>query len=202
MRLRPALTAVCALAVALAGGAVAAPPKPKPLCKLVVDPANDLLPGRPYDGSLDVVSADVANNATTLTGVIRLAKLAAEDLMAPSRIYTLEYRMRSTGIGGNLYVQITPTGVRWQNGAGTGVIDLAKSEIRISVPISRLVGHPLFKAGDALTALNVHVDLTPPVIPGSEQQLPIGVTADLGGDRAVGTKDYPVGAPTCVKVGA
>src|SRR4051794_1440694 len=209
MRLRPILTLLCGVAVATAPVATAAPKAAPPLCKLIQDPAHDPtslaafnpalgVVSVPYDPALDIVSADVANNATTITGVIRVAKLAATSTTAPSRIYSISYAMRSTGEGGSLYVQVTPTGTSWQNGAGTGVLDTAKNEIRISVPISRLVGHPLFKPGDAINHLVVHSDLTPPAIGFA----PIGITTDLAGDQATGTKDYPVGAPTCVRVGA
>lgn len=213
MRIRSLLTVGCVLAVATAGTALAAPKAPPPPCKLVTDAAHDQtslaafhpalgVVAVPYDPALDIVSADVANNATTITGVIRLAKLSADDTTAPSRIYWLSYALRSTGEGGSIRAQITPTGTYFQNGAGTGVVDTARNEVRISVPISRLVGHPLFKSGDALTHLVAHADVTPPSIAPTGYDDGISATGDLAGDQAVGAKDYPVGTPTCVKVGA
>jgi hypothetical protein len=213
MRLRPILTVGFVLALATAGTSIAAPKAPPPLCKQVRDAAHDPTSlsvfhpalsavAVPYNPNLDIVSADVANDATTITAVIRVAKLTVDDPTAPSRIYWLGYTMRSSGEGGNLHVQITPTGTSWQNGAGKGVIDTAKNEIRISVPISRLTGHPLFKPGDALTRLIAHADLTPPSVAASGFDDGISATGDLAGDQASGLKDYPVGAATCVKVGA
>ena len=216
MRMRPIIVVSCVLAVATSGVAVAAPktkPKPKPPCNLVVDKANDLISAgivdpslsaasRPYDPALDVVSADIANDANTVTAVIRVAKLTVGDPLAPTgRFYRLAYTMRSTGQGGQLYVQVTPTGTLWQQGAGTGVLDTARNEVRISVPISRLVGHPLFKPGDALEKIVVQTDLA---IPAAPADLPTGIgpTFQLLGDSANGPKPYPVGTPTCVKVGS
>jgi hypothetical protein len=219
MRIRLIAVAGLVLAVATSTVAVAAPKAAKaaPICHLLVDPANDLLSGgfidpqlsavgRPYDPALDVVSADIANDANTLTGVIRLAKLTVGDPMAPTgRIYRLSYKIRSTGVGGELTAQITPTGNLFYGGLGTGVVDLAKNEVRISVPISRLVGHPTFGPGEGIANLTAMTDLAFPVVPGSgSPQVPIGATAyAYGGDyTAPAPKAYPVGAPTCVKVGA
>jgi hypothetical protein len=216
MRFRLIALAGLAIAVGTSTLAVAAP-KPAPICKLVVDPPNDELSaafvdpslsavGRPYDPSLDILSADVANDANTLTGVIRVAKLTVGDPMAPTgRIYRISYKVRSTGIGGELYAQVTPTGNVFSGGDGTGVLDMAKNEVRISVPISRLVGHPTFKPGEALANVQAFTDLAFPVVPAAgSPQVPVGITAyAYGGDyTAAATKPYPVGAPTCIKVGA
>jgi hypothetical protein len=219
MRIRLIAVASLALAVGTGTVAVAAPkpaPKAPPMCKIVVDPANDLVSGavidpqlsavgRPYDPALDVVSADIANDANTLTGVIRVAKLTVGDPMAPTgRIYRLSWKVRSTGIGGELYAQITPTGNLFDGGNGTGAVDLAKNEIRISMQISRLIGHPTFAPGDALENLTAFTDLAAPVLPGSPQQDSIGLTLySYGGDSsAPAPKAYPLYAPSCVKVGA
>jgi hypothetical protein len=219
MRIRLIAVAGIAFAVGMSTVAVAAPKAAKvaPICKLVVDPANDLVSGgfinpqlsavgRPYDPALDVVSADIANDANTLTGVIRVAKLTVGDPMAPSgRIYRLSYKIRSSGVGGELYAQITPTGNLFYGGNGTGVVDLAKNEVRISVPISRLIGHPTFGPGEAIANLTAFTDLAFPVIPnGGAQQASVGVTLySYGGDSTgPAPKPYPVGAPSCVKVGA
>ncbi|MCU1591852.1 MAG: hypothetical protein JWP11_3108 [Frankiales bacterium] len=207
MRIRPLLAAGCIAAVSCGSVAVAAPkPAPKPACDVLVDPAGDELP--PSDPSLDIVSADLANNATTLTAVIRVAKLSAADQMSPTgRYYNVTYDYRSTGLGsGPISALLTPTGDLWVNGDGTGVVDVAKSEIRISVPISRLGGHPLFKPGDALEHINAQSDLAVPATPSPTDQVPhysFGASFNLFPvDRGVTEKTYPVGAPSCVKVGA
>lgn len=220
MRIRLIAVAGLVLAVATSTVAVAAPKaasKTAPLCKLVVDPPNDLLSGafldprlapvgRPYDPALDILSADVASDANTLTGVIRVAKLTVGDPLAPTgRIYRLEWKVRSTGQGGYLVAQITPTGNLFQLGSGTGVVDTVKNEVRISVPISRLIDSAAFgQPGQALLNLNAITDLAYPVVPvAGAQQMPIGLTL-IGGDGTAltGAKPYPLGAPSCVKVGA
>jgi hypothetical protein len=223
MRIRRIVVAALVVALGTGTAALAAPQKAAlktpPLCHQVVDPANDeisaasldpSLPsaaGRPYDPALDVVSADIATDANTLTGVIRVAKLTVGDQLAPTgRMYRLSWTVRSSGTGGAIYAQVTPTGNVFDGGDGTGVVDLAKNEVRISVPISRLVGHPVFGPGEALTNLTALTDLAYPYFAGSESValVQLGVTAyTYGGDStAPAAKPYPIGAPTCVKVGA
>ncbi len=71
--LRPVLAASLVGAVALAGGAVAAPAKPKakPVCNLVKDGTGDAeIVSR--QAALDIVSGDIASDAKKITAVMRL----------------------------------------------------------------------------------------------------------------------------------
>ena len=62
--------------------------KPKPVCNLVKDLKSDATDNgtnavkTPNDPNLDIVTADVASNSKTVTGVIRLTALA---LRSPAR---------------------------------------------------------------------------------------------------------------------
>src|SRR3982751_4828473 len=90
MKTRVALLATSLLVTGGIGAASTASAKPakakavKPVCNLVQDAKGDAgannIPGADGD---DIVSADVASDATTLTGVIRLAALQANDPQAP-----------------------------------------------------------------------------------------------------------------------
>jgi hypothetical protein len=208
MRFRGILAAgSCLVVVVTAGVAGAAPRAAAPLCKLLTDPANDsTLPGRPYDASLDIVSADVANDAKTLTAVLRLAKLTADDVMAPTgRFYTVRWVYKSTGVNGQLSVEISPTGTATWGGVGARtVVDLVKSELRISAPIDGLSGHPLFAPTERLVGIGAVSDLGVPVVPSdSAPNLQTGVTVvGAGGDDGTSKAEYPVGARSCVKPGA
>src|SRR5687768_14584060 len=91
--LHPAVAAgVLGLMAATVGVAGAAPAKPKPVCNLVQDAKDDTFAARyqetagaygPQESSLDIVSADLASDAKTLTGVLRVQSLAAAPATSP-----------------------------------------------------------------------------------------------------------------------
>src|SRR3954451_18472307 len=64
--------------------------KAKPACKLVTDGSGDAkgtgtaVTTPSSDANLDIITADIATNATTLTGVLRVSKPSASDSMAPT----------------------------------------------------------------------------------------------------------------------
>jgi hypothetical protein len=202
---------VIALLVSAATTGIASAAKPKPLCHLVVGlkggqpsvfgpgsvPSELPLPygALPlYDAALDLRSADVANNAKTVTVVFRLAKLGGGDTTAPAgRFYNFSWVWASSGVAQNIAARITPTGNTFSDNA-TGVVDLAKNEIRVNQPIDGMLGHPLFAKGEKMTQLEVETDLANPA-------LFVPTTFTALGDRATSKKVYPVGAPSCVKVG-
>lgn len=212
-----ALVAVAALAVPAvdATAAVKAKPKPKPLCNQVVDDKGD-----PYvvrqepsakqaDDALDLVSADVASNAKTMTVAIRLAKLATPPATSPvgatyqltfnlsgDEAETLYYVLVSTDPSGAGYSEFgtrqslpAVTSVSTVLGTPTAVVDVAKSQVRASFPLS------LFGSGASLKK-------------GVTKVLPVELTAGRGthgrgvfADDAVGGKSYPLGAASCLPVG-
>lgn len=226
MRIRALVAAGVVLAVlaGLAGPAAQAKTKPKPpppLCNLVVSPVGDtpsLLSNRNgvlvdvltathqtlpyktppgYDPALDLVSADIASNATTITVVFRLAKLGGPDTTAPfGRYYSFSWAWGSSGVGASIAARITPQGNSFGPGTGaTGVVDVAHNQIRVSQPIGSMVGHPLMPPGERMVDLDVQTDLANPA-------LAAGTTFSLAGEDATSTKAYPHRAASCVKVGA
>ena len=77
---RPALAAALVASVTAAGVAGAATkPKLKPACHLIADASGDapFFGPSPSDDTLDITSGDIATNAKTLTGVVRVKNLTA-----------------------------------------------------------------------------------------------------------------------------
>ena len=161
-----------ALAITLAGAALLAPvahaaTKPvKPVCNLITDTPKDTFLLRSQDGQgaygpqedgLDILSMDVASDAKTLTGVVRVAKLATKVQSAPGGIdfrigFTLPGQDPTTG---NFFLNAradssgAPSfllGLRTVVAQGqsttaklvdaTGTFDTTKNEVHISVPVS------------------------------------------------------------------
>jgi hypothetical protein len=168
----------------------------KPICKLIKDPKGDAnsigtngAKTPQSDPNMDILSADFATNATTLTGVVRLAGLSSDDNMAPtgrSYQWTFQVDERSTIID----VVVSKAGVTWYGGKGRGVVDYKKKQIRMSVPLTKL--EVRIRPGTVLRyngALTRRVALTSAV--------DFGIV-----DRAATSKSFVAGSPTCVKVGA
>jgi len=169
--------------------------KPKPACKLVTDGGGDAkgtgtaVSTPSSDANLDIISADVATSATTLTGVVRVSKLASSDSMAPTG---WQYQVVFTvgGVADKVDVVVGPGGTSWDGGKGTGKIDAAKKEVRISVPLSAL--NVPVKPGTVLSDIGARTFRV-----GNSNQIALGLV-----DTADSTKTYVAGAPSCVKVGA
>ena len=207
---RVVLAGALGVSVLAAGGALAAPPKP--VCKLVEDAAGDTFLLRSQDGAgafgpqddgMDIVSADLASNAKTLTGVIRVKKLGAST--SPGGV-SFDINFLSAASESPLYVRAvvpssgTPTAeagsresllvtsVSAPLGAGTVVVDQAKNEVRFSFPLSHFTPVGGLKAGSKLSFGDV-------------------TTGRAAGTRAVfadvstTAKTYTVGAPSCVVPG-
>jgi hypothetical protein len=231
VKVRAALCAVALVVPAGAGIAAAAPkPKPKPVkpvCNLVTDPSGDAVynnvPGSAGD---DILSADVATDSTTLTGVVRLGSVAGNDPQAPlGRAFNVVFtapgspdllfvaaRLYPTGsqfVYG--YQAVDPdTGVNtnYMLGTAAGVVDATKNEIRISAPVKAFVEGAKAKLapGAKLSGLGAEAyriagqGLVP-----SQVLVPGTPRAPLGGlllpfDDAVGAS-YVMGTPSCVAVG-
>ena len=196
--LRLAVTAATGLSLLAAGGALAAP---KPVCNLVSDPTGDVtLPS----AALDVVSADIATDAKSLTGVIRVAKLANSDGTAPTG-FAYNFRFKVAGDPTQFYLlassvpspigqttfeygtislnRLTPLG------EAKGVLDLAKSEVRVTAPTS--LGSVKVKPGTKLVDLQAITQRRFVVLLSSADSTVIDEK-----------KTYTAGTPSCVKPGA
>ena len=205
---RGTLSVVLAVALAAAGAASATmkkkprKPAPKPVCHLVGAGTSS-----PTDDSLKITSADIATNATTLTIVVRVNKLATgTDAQAPTGRqwefdFTADNRQMTLGVFDG------PAGTATTYGIGTATLDTAKNEIRYSVSLADLANKtstPKVKNGS--TNFANFVAFTQLVV-----QAPAAArTAGFGpyfwpiesADRAQGTTRYTAGYPSCVKVGS
>ena len=163
------------------------------MCNLVVDPATDGPPSG--DTSLNILSADVATNATTITAVIRVQKLMDPDLTAPEgRFYQVQFSGSSAQTGHVLYAVLGPQGDSFEGGAGKGVVDTTKNEVRISVPLSFWSGASALVPGPPFHDFTVYADL-------SSVAEPIPTTFTTLGDTATSKASYIPGTPSCVTVG-
>jgi len=213
MRVRIAFLAASLGLLAVAVPSIAAPKKkaPPPVCNLLTDPKGDatdvsLAEGvGPNSPALDILSADIATDATNLTAVLRVDKLSKSDSTSPLGNAWYVY---FTGSGPELYVSaiVTPTGesfsagyvetTRTSLGAVTGVFDVNKSEIRITAPLAIFATQSAIKAGSKLTSLSA---LTQRYVGASAAGVSRGVT--LSADAAEGGKNYVAGTRSCVAVG-
>ncbi len=210
-------------------------PKPKaipPVCNLItdapgngyvfnagsVDTALNAIPGQGQDDALDILSADVATNSTTLTTVIRVKKAVTSSSNSPTGLqWQFSFNVGSTNIqtsvtsdpaGGveGLWAYAA-TGSNSIGGPMTAVIDTVKNEIRASVPLADLSKQVTIKPGvrlDTLAASSSGVIVVPdqksdPVFGG---KTPIATLNTPAGQSASSTKTYVAGLPSCVTVGA
>lgn len=228
MQARLALVPVVAL-VALAAPAAVAGPKVAKACNTITDPAGDTFAVRaqdgegaygPQDDSLDVVSGDLASDGKVVTAVIRIKKLSRTVQTSPTGLtaslgfligggdtQVRLYAVLASGQGdrfevGALAADALPNTPSTYVGEGTGVVDLAKNEVRITAPAALLApfgalkpGTPLFpnEAESATVARGVPAITSTPGQPMSTR----GPFADI----AAGGKAIKVGAPSCVVPG-
>jgi hypothetical protein len=226
MKARALLVSSSLVLVGCAGMAAAAP-KAKPVCNLVSDAKGDAtynnVPGADGD---DIVSADIASNGTTITSVLRAAAISANDPQAPlGRNYTVLFSAPGSGdllyLSARTYPQGTKflfgyqamdpnTGVNtnYALGDATGVVDTAKGEVHVSVPIKSFVDGAKAKLapGAKLIGLSATVDriVGQGFVP-SQSPAPGAPRVPLGGvllpfDNAAGGS-YVMGTPSCVVVG-
>ena len=207
-----ALVLVAGLAMSgVADAAVKHKAKPKPPpCNIIKDNPSDSGPlsgaaGAPlYDPSLDILSADVATNATTITTVIRVKQLTESD---SSWQFGREWSLEFTTSTGQHYALIAYDGTPAHKDAAASIghvtLDYPRGEVRVSAKLSELpFGLP---KGTTLGVLQAHAV--------ASVQLPDSGPAGLGhaflapgwsteDDAAAPvTSKYSVGAATCVKVG-
>ena len=210
---RPVLALGVCAALAVATGVAAAAPKAKPVCNLLTDAAGDAngsflaedgVPGAPSEDAVDIVSADIASTKKVVTTVLRVKKLAASSPTAPGGLHwkffftvgeTLVYTQAVAPAGGAVtYTYGTidgTTGTSTSLGSASGVLDLAKNEVRITVPASALPETP--KLGSKITELAPNAGR----FVGNEAALTFSDSTDM----ATSSKSYTAGAPSCVVPG-
>lgn len=199
VRLRPVLAAaVCA---ALAAGTGIAAAAPKPVCNLITDPAGD---STGPTQTLDVVSGDLASSAKTITAVIRVVNLAETDATSPTGTswsirfnaagaelpYYILAQKPARGPAGFSFGQVSGSTLTTLGGA-TGIIDVAKKEVRIHVKATDLRLKPGTQITDLLAQGRRFIG--DPAVGG------LYLNADSS--DATTSKPYAMGAASCVKPG-
>ena len=215
-RRRLVLCAATVLALAVSGPAGAAgkpkpkpkPKPPKPVCNMVLDPANDTETGKnapaAYDPALDVVSADLVTDGTTITVAIRVAGLTSP--LAPEGRY---YEAKFWYVGSpyvyafQAYVGPVQPVEPYADFFSPVVVDSARNEIRITEQAAKITGAPKLRRGMVIEHLFVGTDQGDPALPVPPTFKVLGDQA--GSQRNVAgppSKPYTVGAPSCVKLGS
>jgi hypothetical protein len=227
MTLRPVLPVALLVAGALAVPAQAAPRKSCHLLK--AKPGFSQSRGVPYSHPLHVRSADVASNRTHLTAVIRVNDLGDPTLAATGEAFTFmfsRHREENYILDGTVWQtgqpqfwagmtsdpfdphpnEVTLADTQWF-GTVQGVVDVAKDEVRITVPLSLLRKHPAhsLKRGAKVTYLSTITatmyGAEQPAAAPLPRETPTAV--GYGGSFAYGSTriTYTLGAPSCVAVG-
>ena len=208
--LRPALAVAAGLSLVAGGAAVAAP---KPVCNLLTDAAGDAngvflaeggVPGAPSEDAVDIVSADIASTKKLVTTALRVKKLVTSSPTAPGglhwkfffnvggeQVYTQAVAPAGGAVSFTFGTIDGTTGTSTSLGPAEGVLDLAKNEVRVTVPAGALPATP--KLGTKIT------DLAPNAgrFVGNDAAL----TFSDSTDTATSDKTYTAGAASCVVPG-
>jgi hypothetical protein len=232
MKYRAVLLAASLVLVGGAGTAVSASAAPakakvKAVCNLVQDDKGDANVGGAVPGADgdDIVTADIASDKASITGVVRTAALAAVDPQAPlGRSYFVEFTAPGRADVLFLSARTYPTGTQfvygysgvdptsgintsYTLGQATGVIDAAKGEVRITAPIASFITGAKAKLGPGakLSAVSSKVyrifgqGVVPSQTAPTGQRIPVGGLNLLLDDAAGGS--YVMSTPSCVVVG-
>ncbi|MCA1824602.1 MAG: hypothetical protein ABR520_09170 [Mycobacteriales bacterium] len=187
------------------------------VCRLVTDPVGDETNRLKADGrdpSLDLVSADVATDRKHLTVVLRLRKLSpplSGDVTGQA--FWLFFSVHETRFvvwapvypsgPADAHVSIAAGGADpgavsvsagTRIGSGTTTLDEVHNEVRMSTSLATFQNYEPITPGTRLYQLLAwsHVEV------GVRDGLP-GFTDDV--DRAISTRAYRAGDPSCVRVG-
>lgn len=228
MQARLALVPVAALVALTAPVAVAAT-RLAPSCNTITDAKGDTFAARsqdqqgvygPQEDGLDITSADLASDGKVVTAVVRIAALSRAIPLSPTGITTgIEFaigasdslvrlqavlvtgqpdRFEVTAIAGDALPNTPATYV----GEATGVVDLAKKEVRISAPAALLAPYGPVKLGAKLfPGPNQSATAARAVPPLTSTAGQPATTRGPFADVAIGGKPVVVGAPSCVVPG-
>lgn len=213
-------------AAALTGTAADAAPKPKPVCKIVLDGTGDTFLARPQETAgpgpqedgFDITSADIASDAKTLTAVIRVKKLSTAIQTSPAGAgFAFDFLLPSSPMQGSLravyvtgqpaYYEATykdpsvPNSPSTFLGLAKGFADTKKNEVHISVPVSMFSVLGQIKKGTKIQPAGdaATSGRAVPPSPGTKGQ-PVA-TRYAFADVATESKIYTVGAKSCVTPG-
>lgn len=205
--MRPSLALAVLLTAALCAPA---PATSATSCNLLVDPPGDQHVAEP---ALDLLSADVASDGKELTVAIRVADLADVATTSPAgRDYTLMLRIGETRLE---FLAALATGqppvfrVRGRTAQGTelawielagsdvssrvrGVVDTAREEVRITVPLADLARFGATRPGARAYEPHVRTWRTVPLVVD---------TVIASSDTGASERSYKLGSPSCLAVG-
>jgi hypothetical protein len=169
----------------------------------------------PSNDALDIVSADVAADPNTITGVIRVKKLAATSAEAPTGMsWSVNFTIAGTPFSLSAYAD--PTGAVSYNGSYVdpklggqlypgnlaGIFDTTKNEIHISIPTSTMAKQATVVNGTDISQINA---TTGPeiLVPDPTGKLGGTILTDVPNtvDQTANGKDYKVGTLSCVTPG-
>jgi hypothetical protein len=223
---RPALAATVALGAALLAVPAHAAPRSAPSCRLVTDAANDDVGAGSgtdaafRDADLDIISADVATDASRLVAVIKTRTLRAADTDSPTgRTYDLTFVSGEQRYSVTAY--IAPDGTDAQVaredkrlpdeksfariGSGKVVWDYAHGEVRVTAPLSLFAPYTPITRSRPLHGFTVIASKHAGT--GGNNVTQAGQTLQYGGgglstvvDDAASNRTYVPGTASCVAV--
>ena len=208
--------AVVVVALGVAAAATPSLAGPSKACMLVRDAVGDATdqPNMTVPGlnqpDLDIVSADVASDARSVTTVVRVQRLGTA-LEAPGRrnqyrfsfhlgaygdVVTYAYR----GVDGEKFHVTVPTEGEYETKTllpATGVFDVARNEVRVTLPLKQASGNRKIRKPTYISQL------------AAETHRGVGAVSGLAGsfgvatsvDNASSESRYVVGSASCVQVG-
>jgi hypothetical protein len=227
MRVRALLLSCVAATTAMAVGAQAAPVKKA--CNLVADKAGDVnnditVEGQkapasfPASESLDLVGGDLASNGTSITGVLKLAKIDPDEQAVINRRYVLKFKPAGSKYPLLLAVLVDATGETFFFGwfdPATGTYNypgttatgaITGNTISISAKLADMAAVPevgKVKPGTRISGIEAYAFRRYPA-----PSATVGVPPSAGAgfkvaeaDAATSKQTYVAGQASCVKLG-
>jgi len=189
---------------------LAAAPAPLPI------PAPPSVQQGPSSDTLDIVSADLVSDKKWVTAVIRVKKLTATSPSAAPTGITWYMSFTADGTDFVFAAHTDPTGAQYFDaayitatggslyaGGPIGKIDLAKNEVRISVPTDVMASQATVKAGLKFTKIAAGAANELAIFDKSGAVVEGGIFeyAPVNTDAARTTKTYVAGTKNCVLPG-
>lgn len=210
------LAAVAVVASAALAGSSGAAPK---ACNLVTDAKGDAVnngllggdlasvPPAPNEAAFDIVSADLATDAKLLTAVIRVDKASPTATTAPTGMaWRVDWMVGETKLWASVtndprnglkgfygYIDPVTGGGKFLGSDAKAIIDTAKNEVRVTVPLAAYSTQASLKKGTKVHTITSRS--------GRFANAENSATLNFGNDTAEGKLGYVLGAKSCVAVG-
>ncbi len=198
-----AILAVAAVLLPAVQSAEAGKVLVKAPCRVLVDQPGDSEGGE----SLDLISADLGSNATHITAVIRVKALTRSNAEAPTgQAFYVEWTVPGAAQPLFLAATVSPTrewfefghteNIYRPDGGATGFFDEARSEVRVTAPLSAWADRAKLRKGTRLGSIKAATYRFVGVTVGE-----LGAGSLQPGDVGVTRAVHVVGTVTCVAVG-